>query len=98
ASGACDSKEPKVLLDGLHARKLFSKPPLRDEATKVTTFLQRRGHNPDEACAVMGVALARLIDNRGMLESFIDALRAEYRVVRGLVRLAAMLLTLSGST
>jgi hypothetical protein len=33
-----------------------------------------------------------------MLESFIDALRAEYRVVRGLVRLAAVLLTISGST
>ena len=67
---------------------------LGDEATKVTTFLQRRGHNPDEACAVMGVALAQLIDNRGMLESFIEALRAEYRIVRGLVRLAAVLLTL----
>jgi hypothetical protein len=70
---------------------------LGDEATKVTSFLQRRGHNPDEACAVMGVALARLIDNRGMLESFIEALRAEYRVVRGLVQLAAVLLTLSAT-
>src|SRR5262249_35061520 len=70
---------------------------LGDEATKVTTFLQRCGHNPDEACAIMGVALARLIDNRGMLESFINALRAEYRVVRGLVRLAAVLLTLSAT-
>src|SRR5262249_42183016 len=58
---------------------------------------QRRGHNPDEACAVMGVALARLIDNRGMLESFIDALRGEYRVVRGLVRLAGVLLTFSAA-
>src|SRR5262249_15969100 len=70
---------------------------LGDEATKVTAFLERRGHNPDEACAVMGVALARLIDNRGMLESFIDALRTEYRVVRGLVRLAAVLLTFSAA-
>ena len=70
---------------------------LGDEAAKVTTFLQTRGHSPDEACAVMGVALAQLIDNRGMLESFIEALRAEYRVVRGLVRLAAVLLTLSAT-
>jgi len=70
---------------------------LGDEATKVTSFLQRRGHDPDEACAVMGVALARLIDNRGMLESFIEALRVEYRVVRGLVQLAAVLLTLSAT-
>jgi hypothetical protein len=70
---------------------------LGDEAAKVTTFLQTRGHNPDEACAVMGVALAQLIDNRGMLESFIEALRAEYRVVRGLVRLAAVLLALSAT-
>jgi len=68
---------------------------LGDEAAKVMTFLQRRGHNPDEACAVMGVALARLIDNRGMLESFIDAPRAEYRVVRGLIWLGTVLLTLS---
>jgi hypothetical protein len=70
---------------------------LGDEATKVTNFLQRRGHNPDEACAVMGVALAQLIDNRGMLESFINALRAKYRIVRGLTRLAAVLLTLSAA-
>src|SRR5262245_6719011 len=71
---------------------------LGDEATKVTTFLQRRGHNPDEACAVMGVALAQLIDNRGMLESFIEALRAEYRIVRGLVRLGAVLLMTLSAT
>src|SRR5262245_2668562 len=71
---------------------------LGDEATKVATFLQRRGHNPDEACAVMGVALAQLIDNRGMLESFIEALRAEYRIVRGLVRLAAVLLMTLSAT
>jgi hypothetical protein len=70
---------------------------LGDEATKVTNFLQRRGHNPDEACAVMGVALAQLIDNRGMLESFINALRAENRIVRGLTRLAAVLLTLNAT-
>ena len=54
---------------------------MNKEAEKLMTFLQGRGLEPDEACAVMGFTINILIRDRKAQDSFLLAMRNTFKHV-----------------
>jgi hypothetical protein len=54
-------------------------PDLTDEASALLTYLEQRGLDAQDACAVMGIALNSLIVDPEAHASFIQTLQRTFR-------------------